>query len=151
MSNCHVHNLSTSEIYENSGIAGSSSAQVQAGRLTTLQFMAWLGMFPTYRRLYAPLSREIHSFVQNGTKSLAAIDGFTFFPDFLSLTEQRTLLSAALSKLDSTGTKQARKRQRDFLANHPRESRGIEDVFLPEAYYDFEEVAYRLYHKEPGS
>ncbi|OAX38907.1 hypothetical protein K503DRAFT_690714 [Rhizopogon vinicolor AM-OR11-026] len=100
-------------------------------------------MFSVYRRLYAPLSRGIHTFVQTVTKSPAPLpEGFKLFPEFLSLTEQRTLLSAALSKLDSTETKQARKRRRDFVANHPRESRAIEDVFLPDAYYNFEEGHY---------
>ncbi|KAG2158172.1 uncharacterized protein EDB93DRAFT_1238447 [Suillus bovinus] len=69
-------------------------------------------------------------------------EGFKFFPDFLSLSEQRTLLSAALTKLDSTETKQARKRRKDFLANHPQEHRVIEDIFLPDAYYNFQEGHY---------
>jgi alkylated DNA repair protein alkB family protein 7 len=108
-------------------------------------------MFSAYRRLYAPLSREIHSFVRTATTSAAALpEGLTFFPEFLSLTEQRTLLCATLSKLDSTETKQTRKRRKDFLANHTQESGTIEDVFLPDAYYNFEEVARRLHHQELG-
>jgi alkylated DNA repair protein alkB family protein 7 len=108
-------------------------------------------MFSAYRRLYAPLSREIHSFVRTATTSAAALpEGLTFFPEFLSLTEQRTLLCATLSKLDSTETKQTRKRRRDFLANHTQESGTIEDVFLPDAYYNFEEVARHLHHQELG-
>lgn len=95
------------------------------------------------------MSRNSHSLV---TKSPAALpDGFKIFPQFLSLTEQRTLLSTALSKLDSSETRQAKRRRRDFLANHPQEIRGIEDVFLPDEYYNFEEVAHHISHPaEPG-
>lgn len=100
-------------------------------------------MFSVFRRLYTPLSREIHSFVQTTVdrSPVALPEGFKFFPEFLSLTEQQILLSAALSKLDSFESRQTRKRRRDFLSNHLRESRTIEDVFLPDAYYNFEEVA----------
>lgn len=76
------------------------------------------------------------------TRSAGLPEGFKFFPGFLSLSEQRTLLSAALFKLDSTETKQARKKRRDFLANHPQEHRVIEDIFLPDAYYNFQEGHY---------
>ncbi|KAG2061191.1 hypothetical protein BDR06DRAFT_1001513 [Suillus hirtellus] len=76
------------------------------------------------------------------TRSAGLPEGFKFFPEFLSLSEQRTLLSAALFKLDSTETKQARKKRRDFLANHPQEHRVIEDIFLPDAYYNFQEGHY---------
>ena len=108
--------------------------------------MTYWKMLCAYRR---SLSREIHSFVQ--TKSAASLpEGFKIFPEFLSLTEQRTLLSAALSKLDSTETKQARMRRRDFLGNHPQENRTIEDLFLPDAYYNFEEVARRFHRREFG-
>jgi alkylated DNA repair protein alkB family protein 7 len=108
-------------------------------------------MFSAYRRLCAPLSRKIHSFVRTATTSAAALpEGLQIFPEFLSLIEQRMLLSAALSRLDSTETKQTRKRRRDLLANHPREGGTIEDVFLPDAYYNFEEVARRLHHQELG-
>lgn len=95
----------------------------------------------SYRQLLrAPLSREIHSFIR--TRSAGLPDGFKFFPEFLSLSEQRTLLSVALSKLDSTETKQARKQRRDFLTNHPQEHRAVEDIFLPDAYYNFQEGHY---------
>ncbi|KAG1835656.1 hypothetical protein EV424DRAFT_1468114 [Suillus variegatus] len=76
------------------------------------------------------------------TRSAGLPEGFKFFPEFLSLSEQRTLLSAALFKLDSTETKQARKKRRDFLANHPQGHRVIEDIFLPDAYYNFQEGHY---------
>ncbi|KAG2348468.1 hypothetical protein BDR05DRAFT_957095 [Suillus weaverae] len=95
----------------------------------------------SYRRLsYTPWSRELHSLLR--TRSTGLPEGFKFFPEFLSLSEQRTLLSAALSKLDSTETKQARKQRKDFLASHPQEHRAIEDIFLPDAYYNFQEGHY---------
>lgn len=84
------------------------------------------------------------------TRSAGLPEGFKFFPEFLSLSEQRTMLSAALFKLDSTETKHARKKRRDFLANHPQEHRVIEDIFLPDAYYNFQEVAYRIRCQEFG-
>ncbi|KAG2115120.1 uncharacterized protein F5147DRAFT_676306 [Suillus discolor] len=94
----------------------------------------------SYRRLLcAPLSREMHTL---RSRSAGLPEGFKFFPKFLSLSEQRTLLSAALFKLDSTESKQARKQRRDFLANHPQEHRVIEDIFLPDAYYNFQEGHY---------
>lgn len=97
-------------------------------------------LYAGYRRLlYAPLSREIHSLrIRSGDLP----EGFKIFPEFLSISEQRILLSAALSKLDSTETKQARKQRRDFITNHPREHRTIEDIFLPDAYYNFQEGHY---------
>lgn len=91
----------------------------------------------SHRRLYAPLSRKIHSLRTAGLP-----EGFKVFPEFLSVPEQRILLIAALSKLDSTETRQARKQRRNFLANHPQEHRTIEDIFLPDAYYNFQEGHY---------
>lgn len=85
------------------------------------------------------MSRRIHSL---RTESAGLPEGFKIFPEFLSLPQQRKLLSAALTELDSTETRQARKQRRDFLANQPQEHRTIEDIFLPDAYYNFQEGHY---------
>ncbi|KAH9951957.1 hypothetical protein B0H21DRAFT_715040 [Amylocystis lapponica] len=72
---------------------------------------------------------------------------FDLFIDFLSTTEQRILLTAALHKLDSTGSRDFRRRRRGFRPNQDvssmqDSSRSIESLFLPDEYYEFEEGHY---------
>lgn len=68
---------------------------------------------------------------------------FTFLPNFYSLPEQRILLSAALQRLDSLESRQYRRRRKEYLCKNPqRDSQGtsIQDVFLPDESYCFEDV-----------
>ena len=66
---------------------------------------------------------------------------FTFYPNFFSHEEQRLLLLAALQKLDLTENRKVRRRQREFSASRKQEPlNSIEQVFLPDEYYTFEEV-----------
>jgi hypothetical protein len=71
-------------------------------------------------------------------------DDFLWYPHFFDQAEQRTLLSAALRKLDSVEPRASRKRRRDFLASRRQDqSKDIEDLrntFLPDDLYHFEEV-----------
>ncbi|ETW78318.1 hypothetical protein HETIRDRAFT_127322 [Heterobasidion irregulare TC 32-1] len=64
-----------------------------------------------------------------------------FFPKFLDLTEQHTLLHAALHKLDSLENRALRRRRKDFLSTRspiPETAQTVED-FFPDQYYDFHE------------
>ncbi|EMD38339.1 hypothetical protein CERSUDRAFT_113501 [Gelatoporia subvermispora B] len=72
------------------------------------------------------------------------IPDFAFFKDFYSIPEQRILLSAALLKLDSTETRQFRKRRMDYVATAKNTSRtdAVDSLFLPDEYYGFEEGHY---------
>jgi hypothetical protein len=80
---------------------------------------------------------------------LPAGDDFLWFPRFFDLVEQHALLSAALRKLDAAEPRASRKRRRDFLASRrqeeverqPNDHIGVlENAFLPDEWYHFEEV-----------
>ena len=65
------------------------------------------------------------------------------FPKFLDLTEQHTLLHAALHKLDALENRALRRRRKDFLSTRspiPETAQTVED-FFPDQYYDFHEVS----------
>lgn len=81
--------------------------------------------------------------------ALPAGDDFLWFPRFFDLVEQHALLSAALRKLDAAEPRASRKRRRDFLASRrqeeverqPNDHIGVlENAFLPDEWYHFEEV-----------
>jgi hypothetical protein len=64
---------------------------------------------------------------------------FEFYPNFFSHTEQRVLLSAALHKLNMAESGRMRRLQRGFSTPFPLPS-SVEDLFLPDDCYTFEEV-----------
>ncbi|KAJ7632175.1 hypothetical protein FB45DRAFT_989770 [Roridomyces roridus] len=68
---------------------------------------------------------------------------FEFIPDFLSLTDQRILLSAALQKLDSMESSGYRRRRKAWVSarhtTHPTTSNPLRDIFFPDECYNFEE------------
>ncbi|KAJ7684654.1 hypothetical protein DFH06DRAFT_1156242 [Mycena polygramma] len=71
---------------------------------------------------------------------------FTFLPGFLSLAEQRVLLTTALQKLDAMESIQSRRRRKTLLRDgrpilSPTLSNPLQDIFLPDSggYYNFEE------------
>ncbi|KAJ7168209.1 hypothetical protein C8R43DRAFT_983525 [Mycena crocata] len=69
---------------------------------------------------------------------------FTFLPGFFSLAEQRVLLATSLQKLDAMESIQSRRRRKTLLrAGWPTqlatESNPLQDSFLPDEYYEFEE------------
>lgn len=69
-------------------------------------------------------------------------EGFTFFPNFFDVREQRLLLTTALSQLDATESIRVRRLQRDYRARNPvSDDTPVEDVFLPDRYYTFHEVS----------
>ncbi len=68
---------------------------------------------------------------------------FVFFPDFLSVQEQRVLLSTSLQKLDKTENRYHRLRRKEYMANNVISNSAAsvaQDLFLPDEYYHFEEV-----------
>lgn len=74
-------------------------------------------------------------------------DNFSLWPTFLNEMEQAILLRAALRKLDDNESRTMRRRRRDYLATHqeaaprlPSLGTPINEVFLPDEYYQFEEV-----------
>ena len=66
---------------------------------------------------------------------------FIFFPTFFSEQEQRLLLSASLARLDKVESRQYRRRRKEFLLTRPTEHARVQDVFLPDDCYCFEEVS----------
>lgn len=76
---------------------------------------------------------------------------FTFYPAFFSLPEQQLLLSTALEKLDMSEPRKVRRRQKEYITS--RTARGptantVDDLFLPDEYYTFEEVRPKLSHAD---
>ncbi|KAF9001895.1 hypothetical protein BDQ17DRAFT_1244136 [Cyathus striatus] len=64
--------------------------------------------------------------------------GFKFWPSFFSFDEQKCLLDAALTKLDSMESRRSRQRRRQ----HPRvinTSGSIQQMFYPDDCYEFQE------------
>ncbi|TFY65042.1 hypothetical protein EVG20_g5745 [Dentipellis fragilis] len=66
---------------------------------------------------------------------------FHFIPDFFTLPEQRTLLSASLQKLDQTEPRSMQRRRKRLIASSKtsQDTGLIQDVFLPDEYYQFED------------
>ncbi|THH14618.1 hypothetical protein EW146_g5740 [Bondarzewia mesenterica] len=95
---------------------------------------------------HSTLCRYLKSFSISAS-SAAATDlpqDFAFFPKFFNLAEQRTLLRAALQKLDSTESRSVRRRRKELLSSRlsqrPQTSESsIMDDFLPDDLYTFEE------------
>ncbi|TFK29803.1 hypothetical protein FA15DRAFT_724744 [Coprinopsis marcescibilis] len=61
---------------------------------------------------------------------------FSFWPNFLSLSEQRLLLTAALQRMDSLDSPRAQRKRSKLKPVHSDE---IQDIFAPDALYDFAE------------
>ncbi|KAI0093566.1 hypothetical protein BDY19DRAFT_917654 [Irpex rosettiformis] len=64
---------------------------------------------------------------------------FIFHPAFFSEQEQRLLLSSSLARLDKNESRQYRVRRKDFLAKRTTEPSRVQNVFLPDDCYCFEE------------
>ena len=79
-------------------------------------------------------------------------EDFVFFHDFLSSSEQRILLTAALEKLDRSESLKWRRRRKELQnlqGRKPTISCNIQDVFLPDEYYCFEHVnVYPVYPEQ---
>lgn len=111
-------------------------------------------------RLCTAASRRYYS----GTTppALPADGDFLSFPRFFDLAEQHALLSASLRKLDAAEPRASRKRRRDFLASRrqdrqqrlpqPNDIGGVlENTFLPDELYHFEEVCSSRLRSSAGS
>jgi len=82
------------------------------------------------------------------TSRLSHTQDFTFWPQFFSSREQTLLLFAGLQKLDRTESSVFRRR-RKALGRRLTDQTLPEDLFLPDEYYDFQEVS--SVHKIPSS
>jgi hypothetical protein len=69
--------------------------------------------------------------------------GFRFWPSYFSTEEQRILLVASLHKLDSTETRQFRRRRKEFMKSKTNQSSSsLNDLFAPDHMYDFQKAGY---------
>ncbi|KAF7295335.1 2OG-FeII-Oxy-2 domain-containing protein [Mycena indigotica] len=71
----------------------------------------------------------------------------TFYPNFFSGTEQRVLLEAALHKLDGMESGNHRRKRKALLRgttprSFPTASNPLQDLFLPDNYYEFQQGHY---------
>ena len=78
----------------------------------------------------------------------STIPDFAFYPDFLDVKEQATLLKTCLQKLDMEESRRMRRRRREYLATQrespsalPEGSQPIAEYFLPDELYLFEEAS----------
>lgn len=86
--------------------------------------------------------RTVRQLTSTKTANNLLPEGFTFFPSFFDVREQRLLLTTALSQLDATEGIRVRRLQSDFRARNPvSDSTPVEGVFLPDRYYTFHEVS----------
>jgi alkylated DNA repair protein alkB family protein 7 len=71
---------------------------------------------------------------------------FVLHRQVFDVPEQKILLSASLDKLNQTEGKQYRKRRKQYYDTTPplSSSSTIRDLFLPEDYYDFQQVSTEL-------
>ncbi|KAG2020445.1 hypothetical protein CC2G_005786 [Coprinopsis cinerea AmutBmut pab1-1] len=87
---------------------------------------------------------------RNSSKALSFNDlpshvapSFSFWPTFLSLSEQKVLLSASLQKLDSMDPVPLRRRRAKVLSKAPKQhSDDLQNIFGPDELYDFHEGHY---------
>lgn len=68
-----------------------------------------------------------------------------YFPDFFSIREQRALLDVALRKLDISERRSFRLRRKELMRTRPTSGTtddrvSVQSLFLPDEYYDFQEV-----------
>lgn len=84
------------------------------------------------------LSRALYS-----TQTETLLNDFVFFHNFLSVPEQRILLAAALDNLDQRESSRFRRRRRPFGSRVSQLTNigSVSSLFLPDEYYDFEEVS----------
>ena len=75
---------------------------------------------------------------------------FSFWPNFLSLPEQRVLLTAALQRLDSLDSARLQ-RKRSKLQPQDPDPNDIQSIFAPDTLYDFAEVFTHIATKRPIS
>lgn len=71
------------------------------------------------------------------------IGGLKFWPAYFNAEEQKILLKASLHKLDSNESIRSRKRRRAYLRTLPVKASRPDDIqnfFLPDDYYEFQEV-----------
>jgi len=69
--------------------------------------------------------------------------GVQFWPTYFNVDEQKILLQASLYKLDNSESIKGRKRRRMYLKTLPMdrpEPTEIQNTFLPDEYYEFQEV-----------
>ncbi|KAI0306544.1 hypothetical protein B0F90DRAFT_1690760 [Multifurca ochricompacta] len=98
------------------------------------------------QRIYRPVFRLNNSATQSYSTLPSLPSDFSWLPRFFDLSEQHSLLSAALRKLDEAEPRALRKRRRDFLASYQldqnRDTGDLKNVFLPDEFYHFEEGHY---------
>ncbi|KAF9458671.1 hypothetical protein BDZ94DRAFT_1270194 [Collybia nuda] len=94
--------------------------------------------FPT-RYLFALQARR--KLTCHTITTLSYTDDFTLWPTYFSGPEQRILLTAALRKLDRMDSRAARQQRKAYRLNTTCGS-SLQHVFLPDAYYEFEEGHY---------
>jgi hypothetical protein len=91
----------------------------------------------TLQRKGATISRAI--------ATVSCFKDFTLWPTFFSDTEQRTLLTTALWKLDQAESREMRKRRKAYKPPKPPPTNPrLQDIFLPDSYYDFEQVSFAM-------
>ncbi|KIJ69583.1 hypothetical protein HYDPIDRAFT_24412 [Hydnomerulius pinastri MD-312] len=88
-----------------------------------------------------PLRR---AFAQLATANSGKLpEGFILFPDFFNICDQRILLTTALNQLDALESKRIRKIQKELRTrNPPPANSSLENTFLPEHCYSFQEGHY---------
>jgi hypothetical protein len=79
-----------------------------------------------------------------GLKGRKFSQDFTFFPNYLTLAEQKILLTTSLGILDSAESRQhqrwRRKIQGSSETSRTDNTASIQSIFLPDELYQFEEV-----------
>ncbi|KXN90542.1 hypothetical protein AN958_04214 [Leucoagaricus sp. SymC.cos] len=88
-------------------------------------------------------SPSLHRAHISATSSLP--EGLEFWPAYFTSNEQNLLLRVSLHKLDNSESIRSRKRRRLYLKSLPSnfsEPTSMQDIFLPDEYYDFQEGHY---------
>lgn len=80
------------------------------------------------------------------TQTRALPEDFTFFHNVLSVPEQQILLAAALDNLDQKESARFRRKRKVFGSRVSQLSNidSVSSLFLPDEYYNFEEVRWYL-------
>lgn len=94
-------------------------------------------LYPRHRLLQRTFSTLPNSDAVSYTRD------FILWPTFLTLPEQRILLTTALRKLDSIDSTQTRRRRKVYGSSPVLSSvstKTLHELFFPDHYYDFQEV-----------
>ncbi|KAK7693678.1 hypothetical protein QCA50_003248 [Cerrena zonata] len=90
-------------------------------------------------------TRRVMSTAVSNVTTRTTLKDFSFIPNLFSESEQKILISSSLQKLDSAERREFRRRRKEYFKQRSTDdasSSHLNDLFLPDNFYSFEEGHY---------